>query len=161
MLNSNDLEQFLDQRGVQARILHLNEPTPTVPAAAQAVGVSPDKIVKSLLFLINQAPVLAIATGVQDVDRRALAKRFGVGRKRVKLAGPEEVLAITGYAVGAVPPIGWITAVEAYIDPSVLRHDRVYAGGGDINALMEISPDDIMRLSGAAELELTASEDES
>jgi prolyl-tRNA editing enzyme YbaK/EbsC (Cys-tRNA(Pro) deacylase) len=154
MLSSLDLQTFLESQGVEARILHLDDPTPTVLSAAAALGVEPDQIVKSLLFFVKKTPVLAIAYGLQDVDRRVLASYFDVGRKRVKLAGAPEVLDISGYPVGAVPPVGWKTSVQAIIDPGVMRHTVVYAGGGDIHALVEISSHDIVRLSGAIELEL-------
>jgi prolyl-tRNA editing enzyme YbaK/EbsC (Cys-tRNA(Pro) deacylase) len=154
MLDSKDLQAFLHSHAVQARLMHLDEPTPTVSDAADAVGVKPDQIIKSLLFLISDQPVLAIANGLQDVDRRVLARYFEVGRKRVKLAEPGVVLEITGYPVGAVPPVGWKTQVQAFIDPSIFHYEWVYAGGGEMNALVEISPHDIQRLSGAVEQDL-------
>lgn len=160
MLNSNDLQVYLASEGVTARVMRLDTPTPTVTAAADAVGVDPDQIVKSLLFFVDDMPVLAIASGLREVDRRTVARYFEVGRKRVKLAGAQDVLAITGYPVGAVPPVGWKTKVQAFIDPSVLRHERVYAGGGEDHALVEISPRDIQRLSGAIEHNLFLPEDE-
>jgi prolyl-tRNA editing enzyme YbaK/EbsC (Cys-tRNA(Pro) deacylase) len=158
VLDSNDLQQYLLSQGIKAKVMRLEAPTPTVTAAATAVGVEPDQIVKSLLFLVDDTPVLAIANGLQDVDRRAVARYFDVGRKRVKLAGSQDVLAITGYKAGAVPPLGWKTKVQAFIDPGVLQHEVVYAGGGDTNTLVEISPRDIMRHSGAIEYDLFLAE---
>jgi prolyl-tRNA editing enzyme YbaK/EbsC (Cys-tRNA(Pro) deacylase) len=146
MLGSQDLQAYLESQGVGAQILKLDDPIPTVTSAAEALGVEPDQIVKSLLFFVNETPVLAIAYGLLDVDRRALASFFGVGRKRVKLAGAQEVLEVSGYPVGA--------------DPGVLRHTLVYAGGGDLHSLVEISPQDIESLSGAIELELLLPEAE-
>lgn len=151
MLDSKDLQTYLKTHDAQARVLHLDEPTPTVSDAAAAVGVHPDQIIKSLLFMVADKPVLAIANGHRDVDLRTLARYFEVGRKRVKLAGARTVLDISGYPVGAVPPVGWKTDVQAFIDPNILRYDLVYAGGGEVNALVEISPEDIQRLSGAIE----------
>lgn len=153
-LNSQNLQTYLHSHAIQARVIHLAEPTPTVSDAAVAVGVEADQIIKSLLFLVGDQPLLAIANGLREVDRRALAHYFNVGRKRVKLAGPEAVLEISGYPVGAVPPVGWKTKVPAFIDPNVFGYDWVYAGGGDIDALVEISPQDIQQLSGAVEQDL-------
>lgn len=158
MRGYRDLEAYLQSQGVGARFLNLDDPTPTVTSAAAALGVEPDQIVKSLLFFVKETPVLAIANGLRDIDRRALAGYFDVGRKRVRLAGAQEVLAVSGYPVGAVPPVGWKTTVQAFIDPGVLRFELVYAGGGDLHALVEISPQDIVHLSGAVELELLLSE---
>lgn len=153
-MGPQDLEAYLQSHGVEARILSLDDPTPTVTSAAAALGVEPEQIVKSLLFFINETPILAIANGLRDIDRRALAGYFNVGRKRVKLAGAQDVLNVSGYPVGAVPPVGWKISVQAFIDPGVLRHALVYAGGGDLHALVELSPGDILRLSRAIELEL-------
>ncbi|MGD8603328.1 MAG: YbaK/EbsC family protein [Anaerolineales bacterium] len=160
MLDSNDLQAYLRAHHILAKVMHLENPTPTVTDAAVAVGVEPDQIIKSLLFMVDERPVLAIANGLQDVERRALARYFNVGRKRVKLAGPQKVLDISGYPVGGVPPVGWKTDVQAFINPAILKYDVVYAGGGEINVLVEMSPEDIQRLSGAIEYNLTLSEAE-
>ena len=78
--------------------------TPTVPAAAAALGVATAQIIKSLLFMVRDQPVLVIASGETMVDRGILAARFGVGKKQIKLADAETVLRLTGYPAGGVPP---------------------------------------------------------
>ena len=88
--------------------------------------------------------ILAITCGTTPVEKRVLASRFGVGRKKVELADADTVLKVTGYPVGGVPPFGHINAVQTFIDPSVLAHDEVYAGGGGGNALLRINPKDML-----------------
>ncbi|MFQ5616943.1 MAG: YbaK/EbsC family protein, partial [Anaerolineales bacterium] len=122
---------------------------PTVESAAQAVGAHPDQIVKSVLFLIRGEPLLAIAYGTTRIDRRNIATRYGVGRKRVKLAGAETVLQITGYPVGAVPPFGHPQPIPTLLDPGILEHEQVYAGGGSGSALVRLVPKDILRITNA------------
>ncbi len=123
--------------------------TPTVPAAAAALGVQPAQIIKSLLFLVQDAPVLVIACGDSPVDRRALAGRFGVGKKQIKLADAETVLAYTGYPVGGVPPFGHRQAVPVLLDRAVQAWDVVFGGGGDDRTLLRIAPDALAHATGA------------
>jgi prolyl-tRNA editing enzyme YbaK/EbsC (Cys-tRNA(Pro) deacylase) len=148
-LSPADLREFMKQNAVPGEILHLSVPTPTVEAAAQAVGTKPERIVKSILFLVNDTPVLSITCGQRVINRRAIAQLYGVGRKRVKLAGPETVLQICGYEVGAMPPFGHLVALPTLLDQRVLEHPYVYAGGGAENALLRLNPQDILRVARA------------
>jgi prolyl-tRNA editing enzyme YbaK/EbsC (Cys-tRNA(Pro) deacylase) len=153
-LTPADLIKFMKQNAVPGEILYLSVPTPTVEAAAQAVKTRPERIVKSILFLVDQNPVLAISCGLAHVDRRAIAHRYQVGRKRVKLAGPETVQQITGYDVGALPPFGHLVPLPTLLDQRILAHPFVYAGGGAENALVRLNPQDILRVSGAQVVDL-------
>lgn len=137
-LAAADLKEFMERNGIRGKIHLLDVPTPTVELAAQALQVSPDAIVKSLLFLVDDLPVLVIARGTSLIDRSAVARVYGVGKKRVKLAPPEVVLTLTGYEVGAMPPFGHSQPLETLMDPAVLEQSPVYAGGGSENAMLEI-----------------------
>jgi Cys-tRNA(Pro) deacylase len=162
MLESSNLARWIEENAIQADLIKLSVRTRTVEDAAQAVGTSPSQIVKTLLFLINGEPVVAITCGTSRIDRRTIAAHFGVGRKRVKLADAEAVLEVTGYPVGAVPPFGLRQQIQTLIDPRVLEHAEVYAGGGAIDSLLRISPTEIVRVTEAVELDLlgTSREDD-
>ena len=88
----DDLEAYLIENGIEAEVIRLDAPTPTVETAAEVVGVSPDQIVKSLLFLIEEHPVLVIASGLGRIDRRLLAKHFGISRRKTHFADADTVL---------------------------------------------------------------------
>jgi prolyl-tRNA editing enzyme YbaK/EbsC (Cys-tRNA(Pro) deacylase) len=156
-LTPADLIEFMKQNAIPGEILHLTVPTPTVEAAAQAVKTKPQRIVKSILFLVDQVTVLAISCGLAHVDRRAISHHYQVGRKRVKLADPESVQQITGYDVGALPPFGHLVPLPTLLDQRVLEHPYVYAGGGAENALVRLNPQDILRVSGAQVIDLQQS----
>jgi peptidoglycan LD-endopeptidase LytH len=147
-LSSQDLLVFMQAQQIEAELLHLDVPTPTVEAAAQAVGVHSDHIVKSILFLVDQQPVLTVTSGRSLVERRAIAQLYGVSRKRVKLASRAEVLYISGYEPGAMPPFGHRQPLPTLVDRRVIEYDQVYAGGGDENALLRIRPVDILNVTG-------------
>jgi Cys-tRNA(Pro) deacylase len=156
MLNSSNLGDFMESHDIGGTIIHLTQPVLTVEDAASAVGTTPDQIVKSLLFLVDGKPVMAIACGTSRVDRRPIAAYYGVGRKRVKLADADTVLAVTGYPVGAVPPFGLRRSLPTLIAQDVLTHEEVYAGGGEINALVRVSPQEIVAVTGAVGMDLNA-----
>ena len=160
MLESSKLARWIEENAIQAELIKLSVHTPTVEDAAQAVRTSPSQIVKTLLFLINGEPVVAITCGTSRIDRRTIAAYFEVGRKRVKLADAEAVLEMTGYPVGAVPPFGLRQQIQTLIDPSVLEHPEVYAGGGAIDTLLRISPTEIVRVTGAVVLDLLGTSQE-
>jgi Cys-tRNA(Pro) deacylase len=153
-LNADYLEEFVQALELSAKLIKIDVPTPTVETAANAVGTSPERILKSLVFIVDGKPVLVIASGLQLVDRRTLAKHFKVGRKRVKLADAKTVQTVTGYEVGGVPPIGHLTSLTTVIDEQVLGHAIVYGGGGGIDTLLEIDPKEIIECTKATPIDL-------
>jgi prolyl-tRNA editing enzyme YbaK/EbsC (Cys-tRNA(Pro) deacylase) len=153
-LGWEDLERYIRDQGITAEIIRCKAETLTVSDAARELATTPDQIIKSLLFFIQDQPVMAIASGLARVDRRTLAGRFGVGRKRVLLADPDQVLRTTGYEVGAVPPFGFKQDLKTFIDPAVMAFPIVYCGGGGIDRLLGLSPGEIIRVTGAEVLDL-------
>ncbi|MGB2895552.1 MAG: YbaK/EbsC family protein [Anaerolineales bacterium] len=154
MLSPSALARFLREKGIRAELLALPVKTPTVEAAAEAVGTSSNKIVKSVLFMVDDRPVLAITSGTSRIDRRRIAKNFGVGRKRVRLADENQVQTSTGYPIGAVPPFGHPEPLLTIIDPGVLEHNVVYAGGGASDHLIKVETTELLRITQAEVLEL-------
>lgn len=157
-LTPADLQAYITRRQIQARLIPDMGHTPTVPAAAAALGVAPDQIVKSLLFLLETdrtaglppQPLLVLSHGERRIDKRVLAEQFGVSNKRVTLAPADVVLATLGYPAGGVPPFGHRTAVAAIIDASILdlaAHDggRIFAGGGDDYTMLELTVGELVR----------------
>ncbi len=148
LLGPDDLARTLAAQGVRARVLRLERPTRTVAEAAAALGVDERTIVKSLLFRSAEGQfVLVVVRGDQRVDPVRLAQ--AMGHAKLVLASPEDVLAVTGYPAGATPPVGHRTALNVVVDPGVLEEPVVYGGGGDERSLLEIAPDDVVRLTGA------------
>ncbi len=144
-LTPQDLEVYLTEHQIDGELIHLEVPTPTVETAAEAVRVSPDQIVKSLLFIIEDQPVLVIASGTARIDRRLLGRHFGVNRKKTGFADFETVLSLTGYPVGAVPPLGHRQKLKVLVDPSVLSHETVYGGGGSETTLLRLPSQEILQ----------------
>lgn len=151
----SDLARFVAENGIRARLLGDLGDTPTVPAAAAALGVATDQIVKTLLFLVETPtrpagePVVVISNGESRVDKRALAERFGVGKKRIKLAPAEVVAELLGYPAGGVPPFGHATRLPVLLDSAITAFgpdERVYGGGGDDRTMLELTVGELLRV---------------
>ncbi len=157
-LSPQNLQAFLEAKQIEAEIVYPGRPTPTVPAAAKALGVDESQIVKTVIFLVDGRPFAVYACGGRRVDTHKLAQRLNVSRKKVRLADAEQVLALTGYAVGTVPPVGLKTPMPRFIDPAVLEHEVIYAGGGGINALLKMRSAELQRVTEAEVLSLLCEE---
>ncbi len=143
-----DLRAFLKKNGVKARFKIFKSHTMTVADAERQLGVSRERIIKSIVFLDeNDAPILAIVPGDRKVSREKLAGACRVNR--VRIAGFEEVKQLTGYEAGAVPPVGHERQLRTLIDLRLLTLEKVFGGGGAVNVLLEIDPRDIKRLANA------------
>lgn len=164
-MGPTDLAAWLAQHAPTLRLVSDIGETPTVPAAAAALGVAPDQIVKTLLFEAeingDRRTVVVISNGEQRVDKGALAAHLGTSKKRVKLAPAEVVGALVGYAVGGVPPVGHRTALPVLLDASVANAAErfggvLWAGGGDERTMLCLTLDDLLRLCRPVVLPLSA-----
>lgn len=154
--SDRELADFLRTSGVQAELVRPGAPTATVADAALALGVAPAVIIKSLVFTADREPVLVIAAGEARVRMPALARALGMSRRAVKLASPEQTLAITGYAVGSMPPFGHREALPTLVDSvSVLAGGVVYGGGGGHDVLLRVQVDALLDVTHARHLPLT------
>lgn len=144
-MSSEGLEEYLKRIGVSAKFFRFEEHTMTVDAAVNRLGVSREKIIKSILFMDDSdLPVLGIVTGDKRVSEKKLA--MVCRAKKVRRANSGEVKEFTGYGVGAVPPVGHKMQIRTFIDEKVMSFDKVVGGGGEINTLLELSPFEIKRL---------------
>lgn len=146
-LTHEDLRAFLAAKGVDFQI-YLHEETYSAEKASKVLGKDIKKVAKTVVFVDEKrSPLLVIMPGHRKVNQNRLAKLLG--RKKLRLARPEEVLEATGYEAGAVPPVGHKGEIPTIMDEELLELDRVSAGGGSVNATLEISPRDIAALQHA------------
>jgi len=153
-LDSDDLAQYIANLDIQAELVHLAVETPTVSAAAEAVGVSTEQICKSLVFIAEESPVLVIASGNAPVSYKLLAHLLNVNRRKLKIARPDEVLQATGYRVGTVPPFGHPNQLATFVDSGVLEQQILYAGGGSIDTLLKIESKELLRVTKGVSADL-------
>lgn len=137
-MNSVDLTKFIADNEITAEIVHLDDAVLTVADAAEVMGVRPDQIIKTVLFLADGQPVLVVASGLARIAWKRLADYLGVSRRRLKTGNAEQVQTLTGYVVGAVPPFGHKQRIRTIVEQSVYEEAVVYGGGGEIDALMRL-----------------------
>jgi prolyl-tRNA editing enzyme YbaK/EbsC (Cys-tRNA(Pro) deacylase) len=157
MKSQRSLAEYLKEHAIEAEFVLLPGDTRTVVQAAAALETAPERIVKSLLFLAGEDPVLVIASGPGRIETARLAAYFGIPESDIRLAGNADVLRITGYEIGSVPPVGHDPGLCTLIDPAVLEFDEVYAGGGAHNRLLRLSPRAILMENHAHVIELQSS----
>lgn len=121
------------------------EGTKTAAEAAAAVGCVVAAIVKSLVFVVDSEPVVALVPGDRRLDTEKLARAAGGGR--AERAGLEVVRTATGYAAGGTPPFGHGTAIRVFADEALRRHDPLWAAAGTPTTVFPISPADLDRLA--------------
>lgn len=132
--------------GVDISVERFPEGTRTAADAARAVGCEVGQIVKSLVFMADARPVVALVSGANRVDLGRLAT--AVGATEARRADGDEARAATGFAIGGVPPFGHGSQVAVVIDRDLLAFDRVWAAAGLPDAVFAIAPDDLLRASG-------------
>jgi prolyl-tRNA editing enzyme YbaK/EbsC (Cys-tRNA(Pro) deacylase) len=157
MLTDRELQQWLTERAVAAKLVYPGVPTPTVPDAANALGVKSEQIMKSLVFLLDGVPHLVIAAGEARISYKKLADVLGISRRKVKMATPEGALEISGFEVGAMPPFGHKQPLPTFVDSDSVRGDYAvyYGGGGTKAALLEFSLATLLEVTQATVVPLT------
>jgi Cys-tRNA(Pro) deacylase len=140
---------FLRAHRVEFELLAPGVPMPTVPAAAAAIGVPPELILKTLLFAGDEgAFVVAIANGTRRVNLQRLSTASGLLRPRP--AKPDVVFHVTGYPAGGVSPLGLPEGLKVIVDRRVAKLPVAYGGGGLDHLLLRLRPADIIRLNNAS-----------
>ena len=142
----------LQALGVEARVIEFPQSTRTAQEAAAAIGTTVGQIVKSLVFLADGAPVLALVSGANRLDLEKL--RRAAGAARVQRADAEAVRTATGYAIGGVPPVGLAQPMPVFLDRDLLAYDMVYAAAGTPHAVFPIAPGALQRITAAQVFDL-------
>jgi len=139
------VQAALSAAGVDARIEEFPSSTRTVQEAAATVGTSVGQIVKSLLFLAGDSPVLALVSGVNQLDPERLGELSGAA---IGKADANTVRQATGYAIGGVPPVGFPAPIPTFIDRDLLQYDVVWAAAGTPRHVFPIAPAELVRITG-------------
>jgi prolyl-tRNA editing enzyme YbaK/EbsC (Cys-tRNA(Pro) deacylase) len=120
--------------GLHVDMTTFEHPTRTVDEAAAAVGCQPGQIAKSIVFVVDGDPVVAVASGAKRIDTDALCSVLDCAEARP--ASPDEVRAATGFAPGGVPPFSH--GLPVVMDQALLDEGQVWAAGGDGNTVFEV-----------------------
>lgn len=131
-------EQAAVAAGLSLEITRFSQGTKTAADAARAVGCEIGQIVKSLVFMADDGPFLALTSGANRADPRRLAGLVGSGD--VRRANPEEARRATGYAIGGTPPFGHARGLRVLVDRDLLSYDVIWAAAGTPDSVFPIRP---------------------
>jgi len=145
---------FIRDAGAEARIHEFPDGTHTAQDAADAVGCDLAQIVKSLVFMCGDRPVVALVPGDRRGDPAKVARALDASDARVAKAG--EVEEATGFAPGAVPPFPLPDVDVVLMDVALFRHPLVWAGAGSPKHVLGMIPTELARLSRARPLDVSA-----
>ena len=138
--------------GLEIAVERFPHGTRTAADAARAVGCDVAQIVKSLVFVADGDPLVALVSGSNRVDLALLGA--ATGTTHVRKADGDEARSATGFAIGGVPPFGHATSVRIVVDRDLVAHDVVWAAAGLPDAVFPIAPADLVRVSGAQVVEI-------
>ena len=139
------VQAAIAERGLDRAVIELAVHARTSQQAADALAVAVGQIAKSLVFTVNGAPVMVIASGANRVDEGKVGRLAGGAVRR---ADPETVRQATGYAIGGVPPFGHQTVLPIYIDRDLGRYELVYAAAGVPECVFPLAPEELIRATG-------------
>lgn len=145
-MSLQSVRTFLAEHAPDIEILAATTSTATVALAAEAHGVAPGQIAKTLSLRLNGEPILVVMRGDARLDNRKYKDRFGA---KAKMLDAAEVLEATSHPVGGVCPFGLPTKLRVYADVSLRAFDVVVPAAGDAYTALRITPDRLVQLVDA------------
>lgn len=139
-------KKYLEERGYGDRVLEFDVSSATVELAAVAVGTEPERIAKSLTFLVNDDPVMILCAGDAKVNNGKFKAFFNT---KAKMLSFDQVHEMIGHDVGGVCPFGINDGVKVYLDESLKRFDIVYPACGSANSAVKLNLDELEKLSNS------------
>lgn len=139
-------EKYLESKGFLDHVIRLEASTATVTEAADALGVEPGMIAKTMSFLQEEQPILILTEGTARVDNRKYKDTF---HSKAKMIPFEEVEQWIGHVPGGVCPFGINDGVKVYLDESLRRFETVYPAAGDAHSAVKLTIPELEEVAGA------------
>ena len=139
-----NVRKYMQQFGIEDRIMEFDVSSATVELAAQALHCEPGRIAKTLSFMVEDQPILIVTAGDMKIDNHEYKTHFG---KKAKMLSHEEAAQLIGHAVGGVCPFAVNDGVKRYLDESLKRFDTVYPACGSSNSMIELTPAELEEYS--------------
>ncbi len=134
--------------GSAAEVIALADSARTAQQSADALGCQVGAIVKSLVFLLDGAPVMVLVAGDRRCDTAALPAAFDKPAAKVGRADAEAVRAATGFAIGGVAPLGHPAPLPTLIDASLARFPQIHAAAGHPHCVFATDMAELQKLTG-------------
>jgi prolyl-tRNA editing enzyme YbaK/EbsC (Cys-tRNA(Pro) deacylase) len=145
-MSLDSVRAFLARNAPDLEIIEMEASTATVTQAAEAHGVGPERIAKTLSLRVGEKSFLVVTSGVARLDNKKVKATFG---GKASMLDAEQVQALTGHPVGGVCPFGLATPLPVYCDISLQAFDEVVPAAGSVHTAVRISPQRMADLVGA------------
>jgi len=155
-MSVESVRAFFQHHAPDIEVLESEKSSATVPLAAEAFGVRPDEIAKTLSLRVGERCVLVVTKGTARLDNKKARAAFGA---KPRMLGAEEVAAITGHPVGGVCPFGLKTPLPVYCDVSLQAFGVVVPAAGSTNSAVRISPQRMADLVAAEWIDVCQTQD--
>lgn len=133
---------------LEGKIIELDQSSATVELAAAALGTEPDRIAKTLSYLLEEEPILVVTSGLSRVDNKKYKAAFG---KKARMIPFDDVAGKVGHAPGGVCPFAVKEGVKVYLDVSLKKYETVYPAAGSGNSAIEMTLPQLEQYSGYAD----------
>lgn len=141
-----DVRNAFQTKGIPEEIREFEVSSATVELAAQALGVAPELIAKTLSFYLEDGAVLVLAAGNARVDNKKFKAHFHC---KAKMLSPEDVLRFTGHPIGGVCPFALATPCKVYLDETLRKYHTVYPAAGSAASCVVVTPDRLKEITNA------------
>ena len=139
------VREYFKKYGMEDRIQEFDVSSATVALAAQALGCAPQRIAKTLSFMVDGQAILIMAAGDVKIDNTKYKKQFGT---KAKMLSPDEVNEMVGHAIGGVCPFAVNDGVKIYLDESLKRFETVFPACGSSNSAIELTIPEMEKYAG-------------
>ncbi|EJC83935.1 hypothetical protein Rleg4DRAFT_6299 [Rhizobium leguminosarum bv. trifolii WSM2297] len=146
-MSLESVRAFLRAHAPDIEIIETAESSSTVALAAEAHGVEPAQIAKTICLRVGEQMMLVVASGMARLDNRKFKDTFGA---KGRMLDAEEVVAVTSHPVGGVCPFGLPSPLPIYCDISLKRFDEVVPAAGSTNSAVRIETGRLAALTGAS-----------
>jgi len=140
------VQQALDDRGLQLKVLELPDSTRTAVEAAAAIGCEVGQIIKSVVFKGKRSgkPILVLVSGANRADERRIEALIG---EPLGKADADFVRTHTGFVIGGVPPVGHTEKIKTYIDEDLSEYKELWAAAGTPHAVFKLTPEELLLIT--------------
>jgi prolyl-tRNA editing enzyme YbaK/EbsC (Cys-tRNA(Pro) deacylase) len=150
--NAQRIQNALRERGSSAQVIQVPESTRTAVEAAAALGTTVAQIVKSLVFVADDRPLLVLTSGSERVSTEKVRALVGAAVSR---PDADTVKLLTGYSIGGIPPLAHVMPARVLMDPHLLDFDVVWAAAGTPHTVFGIAPEELRRVTDAELADVT------
>lgn len=139
------VRKYFERYGMEGQVREFEVSSATVELAALALNCEPQRIAKTLSFMVDGRGVLIVAAGDAKIDNSKYKAQF---KTKAKMLSPDEVERLIGHAVGGVCPFAVNEGVEVYLDVSLKRFETVFPACGSSNSAIELTIPELEKYSG-------------